>query len=156
PSSTGAGTTSARAAGRRSSIAATSPGSTGATTAMPAPRPSRRRRSARRPDDRPTRTSRRIGGFTMAGGAGNSGRPPAGDRRRRARDADAGAWGPAPLGPTIVDGAVGLSVYAPKASGLDVLLFDAADDPLPGRVISLDRATHLTSGYWHVEIEGIG
>ncbi len=93
----------------------------------------------------------------MAGLTATPDLPAAGDRRRPTRVGPGpGIWAPAPLGPTIVDGSVGLSVYAPRASAVDVLLFDAVDDALPGRVVSLDRATHRTSGYWHVLVDGIG
>ena len=55
----------------------------------------------------------------------------------------------APIGPTVGDGGVNFSVYSQRATGMDLLLFDDAADEAPGRVVSLDRRTHRSGGYWH-------
>jgi glycogen operon protein len=62
------------------------------------------------------------------------------------------AW---PLGATIAPGGVNFSVYAKRASGLDLLLFDAATDDVPAQVITLEPATNRTAGYWHRFVGGL-
>jgi glycogen operon protein len=61
-----------------------------------------------------------------------------------------------PLGATLVDGGVNVSVYAKRATRVELALFDRADDDLPSRVISLDGDAHRTGPYWHAFVPGIG
>src|SRR5687767_5859322 len=56
----------------------------------------------------------------------------------------------APLGATVSADGVNFSVYAKHATGLDLLLFDAADDRRPSRVISIDPTTNRDYHYWHM------
>jgi len=51
---------------------------------------------------------------------------------------------------------VNFAIYSKSAECLELLLFDAAADPAPARVIRLDPAQHRTSHYWHVHVAGIG
>jgi len=60
----------------------------------------------------------------------------------------------APLGATVGAGGVNFSVYSRDATGIDLLLFHAADDPKPSHIISLDPANH-TYHYWHVFLSGV-
>jgi glycogen operon protein len=59
-----------------------------------------------------------------------------------------------PIGPTVTPDGVGFSVYAKRASAIDLLLFDAVDDPAPSR-LHLDPATDRTAAYWHVHVPGL-
>ena len=56
-----------------------------------------------------------------------------------------------PLGATLYPDGVNFSVYSKSCQRLDLLLFDAADDPHPARVVTLepDRG-HRTFHYWHL------
>ena len=49
-----------------------------------------------------------------------------------------------PLGTTPRAGGVNFAVYSEDCSGLELLLFDAVDDPEPARVIRLGPAHHRT------------
>ena len=60
-----------------------------------------------------------------------------------------------PLGATVTSAGVNVSVYAKRATGVDILLFDGAGDRVPTRVISLDPHDHLTGGYWHAQLPRI-
>ena len=48
-----------------------------------------------------------------------------------------------------------LCVYAKRATGIDILLFDDPDDQVPGRVISLDPHANRTGEYWHAFLPGL-
>jgi glycogen operon protein len=48
-----------------------------------------------------------------------------------------------------VAGGVNFSLYSHDASGIELLLFDRDDDPLPARVIALDPTINRTYHYWH-------
>ena len=61
-----------------------------------------------------------------------------------------------PLGASVVAGGVNLCVYAKRATGIDVLLFDGPDDLVPGRVISLDPHLNRTGEYWHALVPSLG
>src|SRR5262245_18318998 len=61
----------------------------------------------------------------------------------------------APLGATVVKGGVNFSVYSRGATGIDLLLFDAADDPTPARVIRIDSTSNRSYHYWHVFVPGL-
>jgi glycogen operon protein len=60
-----------------------------------------------------------------------------------------------PLGATVLPGGVNFSVFADKATGVELLLFDSADDPQPARVIRLDPLQHRTYHYWHAFVPGV-
>ena len=57
---------------------------------------------------------------------------------------------PFPLGATVDEDGVNFSVYADRATGIELLLFDQPDDPQPARVIALDPEVNKTFHYWHV------
>lgn len=61
----------------------------------------------------------------------------------------------APIGATPVPGGVNFSLYSRGATGVDLLLFDRADDPRPARVIRLDPRLHRTYHYWHAFVPGV-
>jgi isoamylase len=60
-----------------------------------------------------------------------------------------------PLGATCHADGVNFCVYSPSAIGLDLLLFDHPNNPLPASTISLDSSTNRTANYWHVFIPGL-
>jgi len=60
-----------------------------------------------------------------------------------------------PLGSTPCDGGVNFSVYSKSGVGLDLLLFDSADDASPSEVIRLDPHSNRTFHYWHIFVPGI-
>src|SRR5690606_6199969 len=60
----------------------------------------------------------------------------------------------APLGATLYPHGVNFSVYSKHATGMDLLLFDAADAE-PSRVIELDPQRHRSFHYWHVFVPGL-
>ncbi len=62
---------------------------------------------------------------------------------------------PYPLGPTITPGGTNFSVFSDNATGMEIVLFDHADDPEPSRVIALDPVHHRTSHYWHIFVPDI-
>ncbi len=56
-----------------------------------------------------------------------------------------------PLGATIGPDGVNFALYARRATGLDLLLFDGVEDPSAAATrIPLDPAVHRTGDYWHV------
>src|SRR5262252_3436736 len=61
----------------------------------------------------------------------------------------------APLGATVVDGGVNFSLFSRSATGVELLLFDRADDGRPARVIPLDPVANHTYHYWHVFVPGL-
>jgi glycogen operon protein len=60
-----------------------------------------------------------------------------------------------PVGATIFDNGVNFSVYTRKATAVELLLFDRADDAEPARAIRIDPATNRTYHYWHVFVPGL-
>ncbi|MGD9098228.1 MAG: glycogen debranching protein GlgX [Desulfobacterales bacterium] len=60
-----------------------------------------------------------------------------------------------PLGATPDTAGVNFSVFSKNATAVDLLFFDAVDDPRPARVISLDRRANRTFHFWHVYVAGI-
>lgn len=70
-------------------------------------------------------------------------------------DASSGIGRSFPIGATLMDGGVNFSVYSRTATGIDLLLFDTAEDLRPSRVISIDPLTSRTYHYWHVFVPGI-
>jgi len=60
-----------------------------------------------------------------------------------------------PLGATPSPTGVNFSVYSRHATGMELLLFDAADEPKPARVVRLDPSTNRTYHYWHTFVPGL-
>jgi isoamylase len=60
-----------------------------------------------------------------------------------------------PLGATVSSEGVNFSVFSKGATGVELLLFKAADSPQPERVIILDSRKYRTYHYWHVFVPGI-
>ena len=61
----------------------------------------------------------------------------------------------APLGATRSGTGVNFSVLSRHATGMELLLFDAAHDARPARVIRIDPAANRTYHYWHVFVPGV-
>jgi glycogen operon protein len=61
-----------------------------------------------------------------------------------------------PLGATISRGGVNFSVFARDCTGIELLLFDRAEDAKPSRVIALDPRLNRTYHYWHTFVPGVG
>jgi glycogen operon protein len=61
-----------------------------------------------------------------------------------------------PIGANVVDGGVNFSLYSRSATGVDLLLFDRADDARPARVITINPETNRSYHYWHAFVPGIG
>jgi isoamylase len=59
-----------------------------------------------------------------------------------------------PLGASIVDGGTNFSLFSRTATGVELLLFDQADDAKPARTIPLDPTANRTYHYWHVFVQG--
>ena len=62
---------------------------------------------------------------------------------------------PYPLGPTITPAGTNFSVFSANATGMEIVLFDHANDPHPASVIPFDPTLHRTSHYWHIFVPGI-
>jgi isoamylase len=60
-----------------------------------------------------------------------------------------------PLGATLSPEGANFSVYSKHATGIELLLFDRADDARPSRVISIDPMSNRTHHYWHVYVPGV-
>ena len=60
-----------------------------------------------------------------------------------------------PLGATLSPGGVNFSVFSRHATGVQLLLFDAADDTKAARVVDLDPSTNRTYYYWHVFVPNV-
>lgn len=60
-----------------------------------------------------------------------------------------------PLGATVSREGTNFSVYSKHATGIELLLFDHADDACPSSVIRLDPALNRTYHYWHVFARGV-
>jgi isoamylase len=60
-----------------------------------------------------------------------------------------------PIGATVQPDGVNFSVYARRAVGVDLLLFDHVDDSRPARVLALDPHINRTYDYWHVFVPGL-
>ncbi len=59
-----------------------------------------------------------------------------------------------PLGATVSEAGVNFCVYSRGASGMELLLFDRAEDPKPARVVHIDPYANRTYHYWHVFVPG--
>jgi len=60
-----------------------------------------------------------------------------------------------PLGATVYPDGVDFSVYSKSSAAMELLLFDAVDDPEPGRVVALDPLRDRTGHYWHAFVPGL-
>src|SRR4051794_27405424 len=60
-----------------------------------------------------------------------------------------------PLGAAVVDGGVNFSLFSRTATGVELLLFDRAEDPRPARIVRIDPVTHRTYHYWHAFVAGM-
>jgi len=59
-----------------------------------------------------------------------------------------------PLGATVIDGGVNFSLFSRFATGVELLLFDKADNP-PSRVLPIDPVQGRSYHYWHVFVPGV-
>jgi isoamylase len=57
---------------------------------------------------------------------------------------------PYPLGSTATPEGTNFSVFSANATGMEIVLFDNADDLQPARVIAFDPVLDRTSHYWHI------
>jgi isoamylase len=62
----------------------------------------------------------------------------------------------APLGATVSARGVNFSVFAKRASRVELLLFDGEQAAEPSNVIDLDPLSHRTYHYWHAFVPDIG
>ena len=60
-----------------------------------------------------------------------------------------------PIGATLTPDGVNVSVYAKRATAIELLLFDRVDDDVPARVVDLDTDLHRTGPYWHAFVPGV-
>jgi isoamylase len=60
-----------------------------------------------------------------------------------------------PLGATPYRDGVNFSVFSKHATGIELLLFDRADDARAARTIRIDPVTNHTYHYWHVFVAGL-
>jgi isoamylase len=60
-----------------------------------------------------------------------------------------------PLGATPCGGGVNFSIFSKHATGIELLLFDHADEPEAARVIRIDPGTNRTYHDWHVFVPGV-
>jgi isoamylase len=60
-----------------------------------------------------------------------------------------------PLGASVYTDGVNFCIFSKFASGIELLLFDGANDPKPARIITLDPKRNKTFHYWHVFVKGI-
>ncbi len=61
-----------------------------------------------------------------------------------------------PIGATLDEYGVNFSVFARRATSVELLLFDKDDEKHPIQVIQLDSKKHRTFHFWHVYVHGIG
>ncbi len=62
----------------------------------------------------------------------------------------------APLGASVTDGGVNFSLYARRATAVELCQFECVEDAEPRHRSALDPGLHRTGDYWHVRVEGIG
>ena len=61
----------------------------------------------------------------------------------------------APLGATVSTRGVNFSLYSRDATGIELLLFDQAEDAKPSHVIILDPVFNRTYHYWHTFVPDV-
>lgn len=59
------------------------------------------------------------------------------------------------MGATVYPIGVNFCIYSKHATGVDLLLFDGPEDPVPSRTIKLDPEWNRTFQYWHVLVPGV-
>jgi len=62
---------------------------------------------------------------------------------------------PHPLGATPGPDGVNFSIFSGNATGVELLLFAAYDDPQPFQTIRLDPAVNKNFHFWHVLVRGL-
>jgi glycogen operon protein len=60
-----------------------------------------------------------------------------------------------PLGATVYPDGVNFSLYSRSGEAVELLLFEAPNDPKPSRVIALNPKENRTFYYWHVFVPGL-
>ncbi|MFT7621597.1 MAG: isoamylase [Myxococcota bacterium] len=60
-----------------------------------------------------------------------------------------------PQGATLKPDGVNFSLYAPSATGVDLMLFEEADDHKSSQLIRLETRHHRGHTYWHVFVHGL-
>jgi glycogen operon protein len=60
-----------------------------------------------------------------------------------------------PLGATVCPDGVNFAIFSQHAERLELLLFDAPNDPQPAQTIALNSQHNQTYYYWHVFVEGL-
>ncbi len=71
------------------------------------------------------------------------------------RDPTDDAGCPYPLGATVCAEGTNFSILSASASGMQLVLFDHADDGVAARTVTLDPVRNRTSHYWHTFLPGI-
>jgi len=61
----------------------------------------------------------------------------------------------APIGATVTPDGVNFSVFSRHATGMELLLFESADDARPSRTIRIDSGAGRTYHYWHEFVPGL-
>ncbi len=61
----------------------------------------------------------------------------------------------APLGATVSEGGVNFSLYARRATAVELCLFNGVGDAVPSHRVVLDPDRQRTGDYWHCWVEGI-
>jgi isoamylase len=62
---------------------------------------------------------------------------------------------PYPLGATVCADGTNFSIFSASANGIQLVLFNCADDPAATRTVTLDPVRNRTSHYWHIFLHGI-
>jgi glycogen operon protein len=62
---------------------------------------------------------------------------------------------PYPLGATVWPEGTNFSILSASATGMQLVLFDHADDGVASRTLTLDPVLNRTSHYWHIFLPGI-
>jgi glycogen operon protein len=60
-----------------------------------------------------------------------------------------------PIGATVAGGGANFSLFSRTATGVELLLFDRADDARPARVVRLDPVANRTYHYWYAFVPGV-
>jgi glycogen operon protein len=60
-----------------------------------------------------------------------------------------------PLGATVYPDGVNFCLFSKHGEDVELLLFDRPNDPVPARIIPLDRQRHRTFYYWHIFVENL-
>ncbi|MEB3309371.1 MAG: glycogen debranching protein GlgX [Snowella sp.] len=60
-----------------------------------------------------------------------------------------------PLGATVFKEGVNFCLFSKHATQVELLLFDAPNDPKPSRIIAFDPKQNKTFYYWHLLVEGL-